>query len=173
MLSGVAGNVRMIGALRQKRRALLERPWSSTEASACSWDQCGAFWMERERLCCVEPGDGLSTRTVGVEVSSGCSGALEAVGRLGFARGDSQEALGALRIGCDGLQRWEYLWFCLGAFGSKVNVRRHRAHTGNWGLLGARWGVARGLERWQRLEQRSHCSNQKFGLALGCGSLSG
>ena len=98
-----ANDARMIGALRRKWRALLERPRSSAEASACSWDQHGASWTERERLRSVGPGGGLCCPTLGAEGSSGGSGALEGLGRLGITRADSQDARGTLRSGCGGL----------------------------------------------------------------------
>ena len=133
-------DAQMIGALRQKRRELLERPWSLATGLACSWDQCGASWTERERLRCVGPEGGLSIGTGGCRGSSGCSRALEGLGRLRFARGDSQETLGALRIGCDGLQRWEFFWFLFGCFWVKSGCQEAQGSHGQLGVIGREKG---------------------------------
>ena len=79
--------------------------------------------------------------------------------------GGSHRKLRALSDGCLVLSGvGNYCWFCWVSGSQNENDGIHRAYAGNWQPLGARGGVAQGLEEWQELGQRSRCSNQEFGL---------
>ena len=73
--------MKIVGATRLRWGARLEESQSLAKGLASSWDRRGVFWTAREWLRSVGSKGDLCSPTLGVEGSSGHSGALEVVGR--------------------------------------------------------------------------------------------